>query len=67
MSKSFRKPYWTQGYGAGRRVHAKRYANKKVRLSKDVPNGKQYRKFSCSWNIRDWHSHCPEQVKAYRK
>ena len=33
---------------------AKRQANKKVRSSKNVPNGKAYRKLYCTWNIRDW-------------
>lgn len=32
----------------------KRYANKKVRRTKDIPNGKAYRKVFESWNISDY-------------
>lgn len=32
----------------------KRQASSKVRRAVDVPNGKQYRKFYCSWNISDY-------------
>ena len=32
----------------------KNQANRKVRHSLDVPNGKAYRKFYESWEIRDW-------------
>ncbi len=32
----------------------KRYANKKVRHTKNVPNGKAYKKLFESWDISDW-------------
>ena len=32
----------------------KKYANKKVRHTKNVPNGKAYKKVFCSWNISDY-------------
>lgn len=32
----------------------KRQASAAVRRAVDVPNGKQYRKFYCSWNISDY-------------
>lgn len=32
----------------------KRYANKKVRHTLDIPNGGSYRKCFESWNISDW-------------
>ena len=55
MSRSYRKPWVTDGYkGSSRRQWAKRYANKKVRHAEDVPNGKAYRKFYESWNICDY-------------
>lgn len=55
MSRSYRKPYRTdQQGGRGRAKWAKRYANKVVRRTEDVPNGKKYRRVTCSWNIRDW-------------
>lgn len=31
----------------------KKYANKKVRRTANIPNGKQYKKVSESWGIRD--------------
>ncbi len=55
MSHSFRKPYCVDGYkGSIHKQFAKREANKKVRRSKDVPNGKIYKKFYDSWNIADY-------------
>ena len=32
----------------------KRYANKKVRHTKNIPNGKAYKKFFESWDICDY-------------
>ncbi len=32
----------------------KRQASSAVRRADDVPSGKQYRKFYCSWNISDY-------------
>ena len=32
----------------------KRFANKKVRNTNNIPDGKYYKKLYCSWNIRDW-------------
>lgn len=32
----------------------KKFANKKVRRTKDVPNGKAYKKLFESWDISDW-------------
>lgn len=32
----------------------KRQASAAVRRAADVPNGRQYRKFYCSWNISDY-------------
>lgn len=33
----------------------KRFANKKVRHTLDLPNGKAYKKCFESWSISDWH------------
>ena len=33
---------------------AKKRASRAVRRAVDVPDGKQYRKFYCSWNISDY-------------
>lgn len=32
----------------------KKYANKKVRHTENIPNGKVYKKVFCSWDISDW-------------
>ena len=56
MSRSRRKPYCNESYkGSRHKQFAKRVANKKIRNSNDVPNGKSYRKFYCSWNINDYY------------
>lgn len=40
MSRSYRKPWFTDGYkGTSRKPFAKKEANKKVRRSEDVPDG----------------------------
>jgi hypothetical protein len=33
---------------------AKKIANRRVRRTLDIPNGKSYRKVFCSWDIHDW-------------
>lgn len=53
MSRSYRKPIWTEGYGGKWRKFAKRKANKSVRQNK-IPNGKAYKKFFNSWDICDF-------------
>jgi len=54
MSRSFRKPYWTEGYGGKWRSIAKRQASKKVRQAKSVGNGAYYRRIYDSWSICDY-------------
>jgi len=55
MSRSYREPIFTDGFkGSRRRQFYKRYSNKIVRQSKEVPDGKAYKKFSDSWNICDY-------------
>lgn len=53
MSRSYREPYFTST-GSKYRTFAKRYANRIVRKTDDVPDGKAYRKLYCSWNISDF-------------
>jgi hypothetical protein len=65
------------GYkGSNYKQFAKREANKKIRRSEDVPNGKAYRKFYDPWDIADfrWYQspkdiekHWPEWWKLLRK
>ena len=67
MSRSYKKPYITeQNKGHPKRGTDKRIAARAVRSSDEVPNGKAYRKFSNSWDIRDW-SFYSEDHKARRK
>lgn len=50
MSRSYKKtPGWkgTSSFG-------KRQANKRVRRTKDVPNGRSFKKLYCSYDICDW-------------
>lgn len=54
MSRSYRRPYYTDGYGTRRKRYMKRYANKRVRKTKGVPNGRAYRKYHDPWDICDY-------------
>lgn len=54
MSRSYRKPIITDGYGTKRRRAAKTYANRRLRKMMDIPSGKAYRKFTDPWNICDF-------------
>lgn len=69
MSRSIRHfPMVSDQQSGGKRVRdAKRSANRAVRVSEDVPNGKAYRKYSCSWDIVDYKCYWPEETKARRK
>ena len=68
MSRSIKKPYITdQNSGKPQRGKAKRVAARAVRSSDDVPNGSAFKKYSCSWDIRDWAFYEPRDKKAKRK
>ena len=54
MSRSFKKVPASTSSGSGYRKWAKRAANKKVRRTVEVPNGKGYKKLFCSYEIDDW-------------
>ena len=58
MSRSYRKPYITDGYkGSNTKQFNKRWANKVIRrfpVDGGLANGKSYRKFYDSWNICDY-------------
>ena len=56
MSRSYREPYWVDSYGYKGKKLVKRFANKKVRRTFDIPDGKAYRRLYDSWNIVDWKS-----------
>ena len=50
MSRSYKKSLWIKD----RSPFHKKQANRKVRRSEDVPNGKAYRKFYESYDISDY-------------
>ena len=52
MSRSFRHRGWLTGLPG--RKFGKRLANHIGRRAADVPSGRCYRKFYCSYNIRDY-------------
>lgn len=55
MSRSTRKPWYTDGYkGSKRRQFEKRHANKIVRKTTEIADGKAYRKFGDTWDICDY-------------
>ena len=77
MSRSYRRPFCSDGYkGSKRKQFEKREANKRIRNAVDVPNGNTYRKFFENWDICDYHyyvsprdleKHWPEWWKLVRK
>ncbi|MDO8641472.1 MAG: hypothetical protein Q7R33_08055 [Nitrosarchaeum sp.] len=56
MSRSYREPWFTDGYKGSKRVQFyKNLANRVVRRTQDdIPNGKFYRKLMERWDIRDY-------------
>jgi hypothetical protein len=69
MSRSFKKPYYTDQQNSCTKF-IKRQASKNIRnlrLDQTPKNGKSYKKQFNSWDIRDWSFHSPKDKKAYRK
>ena len=59
MSRSYKKhPIFSDG--CADKKTAKRRANKKIRSTNEILDGKQYRKISESWNIADYRFHWTE-------
>lgn len=54
MSRSYREPWTVDGYGTARKRWMKRYANRIVRNTEDVPNGNAYRRYFNPWDICDY-------------
>lgn len=54
MSRSYRKPYWVDGYGSVSKKLAKRRAAHTVRRTEDIANGSAYRKVYNPWDICDF-------------
>lgn len=66
MSRSYRKPYYTDQQHSPYTKLLKRKAARAVRHAGEVADGKQYRKHFDSWNIRDW-AFYSKDPKARRK
>ena len=54
MSRSYRKPVATDGYGSKFKKKSKQLANRAVRIADDVADGANYRRLFNSWNICDY-------------
>lgn len=54
MSRSYRKPIATCGYGGTWRRKAKQIANKRARRDWNLSDGNCYKKASNSWDICDY-------------
>lgn len=70
MSRSRRKPVWTDGYGSKSKRTSKRAAARAVRAvaALEAPqNGKAYRKEFNPWDIADYKIYDPKNPKAGRK
>lgn len=53
LARSVKKnPICTDGRN-GQKI-PKRFSNKVIRHCEDIPNGKAYKKYYCSWNIHDY-------------
>jgi len=63
MSRSYKKAICSD---QGNASHAKRQANKRVRQSDEVGNGRSYKKHSCSWDICD-HKYLSEYEQNQHK
>lgn len=59
MSRSYRKPYWVQGYKSrGNVKFHKRMHNRIIRMTKEVPNYSGYKRYNCVWDYRDFTIYC---------
>jgi len=54
MSRSYRRPFYVEGYGTAHKRFEKNQANRCIRRALDVPDGKAYKKFYDHWNICDY-------------
>jgi len=57
MSRSYKKTPIAKDNKRGRK-YFKRLANKKVRKTKNISNGKEYKKVFNTWDIYDYVSYC---------
>lgn len=64
MSRSYKKPYVKD---KSNKKDGKKAANNKVKRTKEIGNGKQYKKVYNSWNICDYKFRIDEDPKFKRK
>jgi len=68
VSRSYRKPYWTEGMKSpGLRKSRRRQANRRVRKAKNVPDIGGFKKISNSWDICDYKFYDAKSSKVRRK
>jgi len=53
MSRSYRQPFYVDGYGSKWKAKSKRQANRRVRAA-DTADGGAYKKVTNSWDICDY-------------
>lgn len=54
MSRSYKKHPWITDHHVKSSSESKKFANKKVRHTKDLPNGGAFKKVFCSYDICDF-------------
>ena len=54
MSRSYKKHPWVTDHHVKSSSESKKFANKKVRHTKDLPNGGAFKKVFCSYDICDY-------------
>lgn len=54
MSRSYREPWMIDSYGSKAKKAWKRLANKKVRRTKNISDGRMFSKVFDQWSIVDW-------------
>ena len=67
MSRSYRKPYYVDGYkGSKRKQFNKNQANRVIRrTTEEIADGKSYRKFYERWDICDYRWRCRFEPYVY--
>lgn len=53
MSRSYRKNLWITQEGKAK-AYFKNQANRKIRRTEDVPDGRAFKKYYCSYDISDY-------------
>ncbi len=54
MSRSYREPWYVDGYGTKRKRYIKNQANRRIRHAKNIPDQKTYKKYYSQYDICDY-------------